>query len=362
MTLAVRPCYSSDLEDTADVPSRNHADIVPLHNPSTSISIASSITVPLIFTGQELLISYKVDDSRFRAVLDTGSPFLMVPGSCGFNTKQKSGCYRNQGRDTGLETTIEIFDGFEGEVEWRRGAFDFLNVTDDEGRPGTMITLLKGEDNDVIFGVASEDIMGGPGGVFFGLIKNTDARIRPSFLGQTNVQAFQVDLRSSPFTLTLFTRPMIDASSTAYIPMTNVLRRRYGDPVGHYTARASSIYVNGYPLLESSNSIFVIFDTGVTGMIVSRGLFNEQYANARKRKDKSLFGNVTLTFQTQGVDSTNGTGTASLSAMKPLTTPFDPEEQWKRLPKSTHIIVLGLAFLEQHVTTVDIEMERISIS
>jgi hypothetical protein len=275
--------------------STNH--LSDIFSPSTLTT--SSITVPLIYTGQELLISYKVDDSRFRAVLDTGSPFLMVPGSCGFNTQQKSGCYRSQGKPTGLETTVEIFDGFEGEVEWRRGHFDFVNVTNQEGRPTSVISFLNGEDNNVIFGVASEGIMGGPGGVFFGLIKHTDRRIRPSFLGQTQVQSFQVDLRSPRRTLTLSNEPMIDSTSAVYIPMTNVLRRRYGDPVGHYTARARSITVNGYHLLQSSR-IYVIFDTGVTGMLVSRGLFNEQYTNARKRKDKSLFGNVTVSFDTQG--------------------------------------------------------------
>ncbi|KAL3920537.1 MAG: hypothetical protein SGILL_003212, partial [Bacillariaceae sp.] len=252
---------------------------------NTALSPSTSITVPLIYTGQELLVSYKVDDSRFRAVLDTGSPFLMVPGSCGANTQLKSGCYRNQGRPTNLETTIEIFDGFQGEVEWRSGSFDFVNATYEDGQRGTMRSLLKQNENEVIFGVASEEIMGGPGGVFFGLLRDTDARIRPSFLGQTSVEAFQVDMQSRPRTLTLSNKPLLDGAP-AYIPLTNTLRKRYRDPVGHYTARAKSVMVNGYPLLESSSNIFVIFDTGVTGMVVSRGLLDEQYAIARKRKQK----------------------------------------------------------------------------
>ena len=44
------------------------------------------------------------------------------------------------------------------------------------------------------FGVLSESLMDGPGGVFFGLIRDTDAWIRPSFLGQTEVRSFQIDL------------------------------------------------------------------------------------------------------------------------------------------------------------------------
>ena len=133
--------------------------------------------------------------------------------------------------------------------------------------------------------------------------------------------------------------------------MTTLLRRRYGDPVGHYAALAQSIYVNGYPLvdttIEKNSKIFVLFDTGVTGMIVSRGLFDEQYMLARKRREKTLFGDVELSFST-ALGKVN-----TLSATKPLATPFDPEQTWKKFPKrregkkgTTHIIVMWLAFLE----------------
>jgi hypothetical protein len=155
-----------------------------------------------------------------------------------------------------------------------------------------------------------------------------------------------------------------DATIADYIPLTNVLRRRYGDPVSHYTARAKSVHVNGYPLLgggigrgSRSNPILVIFDTGVTGMVVSRNLFNEQYVIARQRKQKTLFGNVTLTFATAG----GGDSVQTLSAVKPLTTPFDPETTWKRFPKDSHLIIVGLAFLNDRVVTVDIDKERLRI-
>lgn len=336
-------------------------------------SNGTSITVPLKFTGQELLVAYKVDGSVFKAVLDTGSPFLMIPGSCGANTRQKSGCYQNQGTVVPkLAPTIEIFDGFEGEVNWRCARFDFSDVYNTYPETGNSTTLADTtaiqeqsrtdrEDfkKDVIFGIASEEIMGGPGGVFFGMIRDTDARIRPSFLGQTDVKAFKVDLASRPRVVTLSNRALI-ASSEDYIPMTNLLRRRYGDPVGHYTASASSIYVNGFPLVDTTtntdNKILVIFDTGVTGMVVSRGLFDERYFLARQRREKTLFGNVELTF------ATASGGNVTLSANRPLSTPFDPERTWKKFPKrregtksKVHIIVMGLSFLEDRSLTVDID-------
>jgi hypothetical protein len=360
----------------------------------------TAITVPLAFTGQELLVAYKVDGSTFKAVLDTGSPFLMIPGSCGQNTRQKSGCYRNQGIPVPkLTPTIEIFDGFQGEVNWRSAPFEFWDVNNNDSinnyiaaaastvsaptlkaqqqilSTDTAIDNNATKKKQVIFGVASEAIMGGPGGVFFGMIRDTDARIRPSFLGQTGVRAFRVNLATQPRTLTLSNRDLIASSDDTsastetaeaadYIPMTNLLRRRYGDPVGHYTASAQSIFVDGCPLVDTaidkSSKILVIFDTGVTGMVVSRGLFDEQYTLARKRRAKTLFGNVELKFSTAlGKEST-------LRATKPLATPFDPEQTWKKFPKrregkknTVHIIVMGLAFLEGRSLTVDIDGERI---
>ena len=220
--------------------------------------------------------------------------------------------------------------------------------------------------------------MGGPGGVFFGMIRDTDARIRPSFLGQTDVRAFRVNLATQPRTLTLSNRDMIatsihsaspeteTASTVDYIPMTNMLRRLYGDPVGHYTAAAKSIYVNGFPLVDTtidkSSKILVIFDTGVTGMVVSRGLFDEQYTLARKRREKTLFGNVELSFTTAlGKESV-------LRARKPLATPFDPEQTWKKFPRrregkknTVNIIVMGLAFLEGRSLTVDIDGKKLRV-
>ena len=370
----------------------------------------TAITVPLAFTGQELLVAYKIDGSTFKAVLDTGSPFLMIPGSCGQNTRKKAGCYRNQGIPVPkLTPTIEIFDGFQGEVNWRSARFEFWDVNNNDSinnyvaaaaaastastasvptlqTQQRIISVDTADDNNdttkkpVIFGVASEAIMGGPGGVFFGMIRDTDARIRPSFLGQTGVRAFRVNLATQPRTLTLSNRDLIATTSddgttststetTAvadYIPMTNILRRRFGDPVGHYTASAQSIFVDGYPLVDTAidknSKILVIFDTGVTGMVVSRGLFDEQYTLARKRRAKTLFGNVELKFSTAlGKESI-------LRATKPLATPFDPEQTWKKFPKlregkksTVHIIVMGLAFLEGRSLTVDIDGERISV-
>jgi hypothetical protein len=310
--------------------------------PAAAETAPESITMPLKFNGKELLIYYRVDGSLFRAVLDTGSPFMMIPGSCGDNTRSKSGCYRNQGVPSGLASTYEIFDGFEGEVDWRMAPFSFENAT------GSLIGPPL-----IIFGAVSESIMSGPGGVFFGLIRDTESDIRPSFLGQTSVKSFEIDLLSESKTLTLSTSALISAGMD-YIKMTTVLRRRYSDPVNHYTAQAKGVEVNGFPLAANDGRpIYVIIDTGVTGMVVSRELFDERYTSARQRHERNLWGNVTISFKTaQGK-------LVDVSAKKPLTTPFDPQVTWKKF--RGHLIVLGLAFLDNNKITIDIDDSRLMI-
>ncbi len=312
-------------------------------SPLKLISGTSSVTVPLEFTGQELLIYYRVDGSLFRAVVDTGSPFLLIPGSCGANTRSKAGCYREQGIPSGLPDTFEQFDGFEGNVEWRLAPVTFVNATGSLMTKQPLITL----------GVASESILGGPGGVFFGLIRDTESWIRPSLLGQTSVCSFQLDLRTSQKELTLSQEPMIHSEQKS-IRLTSDLRRKYGDPVTHYTARAESITVNGLPLVEQGigqKPIYVIFDTGVTGMVVSRELFDERYATARRRREKNLWGQVDVTFR-----SIDGK-TIVLSANKPLTTPFDPQQNWSKF--RGHLIVIGLSFLDGNRITIDIDRKNL---
>jgi hypothetical protein len=106
------------------------------------------------------------------------------------------------------------------------------------------------------------ELLDGPGGVFLGLIRNTDGWVRPSFLGQTRYSSFSVDLRRNP-RLVLSKKSLI--RNNDYIPLVRNLNRRYGSPVVHYAARASGFVVNGLPLrLDGRNPTYVIFDIGLS--------------------------------------------------------------------------------------------------
>jgi hypothetical protein len=91
-----------------------------------------TLVIPLQDCGGAYCVQYLVDNrGPFRAVIDTGSPFLTVAGSC----TERWGCYKPSlvGERTLYSDTIEVYAGKEGPVNWRQGLISFLNGTDENG-------------------------------------------------------------------------------------------------------------------------------------------------------------------------------------------------------------------------------------
>jgi len=203
-----------------------------------------------------------VGSERFGAIIDTGAPFWWCPAIA------IDANIADQSWPSGLASTVERFDNNQGEVEGRMTPFGFVNATGSLMGPSAMV-----------FGVLSDPLMSGPGGIFMGLIRGkVDSTI--FFLRQTNVKALEIDLRDStqPKTLTLSNRPSILSNNDEdYIPLVRFLNRKY-DPVVHYTARASTFQVNGMSVLAQNDRqpFYVIFDTGVAGMVVSQELMDQR--------------------------------------------------------------------------------------
>lgn len=400
----------------------------PDETPANDNNEYAKLTIPLTYVPKlsAYTISYTVGKSKFGAIIDTGSPFLVVPQtSC--KPDYPWGCYRpEESRPAlGLSPTKERFDGNEGWVEWREGSFSFVldDLNDGSGisverisdydattlatdtsissttiAAATASSFLFPKSSSMTFGVITESLMDGPGGIFLGLVKNTDDWIRPSFLKQSDVTAFAVDLRNKKGiskNLTLYgevTREnKVDASGIIEsnnrisslplfgskkikpsslddspefnnllkyrdaIPLVRDLNKKYGDPTIHYVGVASSINVNGVNLASSSKrrgNLYVIFDTGCSGMSICPNLFDERYDMARSRREKSLWGNVEVELETLSGQK------VTMSANRPITTPLGSDQPWgKKL--NGHLIVLGLAFLEGKKMTVDIDGDRI---
>lgn len=276
----------------------------------------------------------------FGAVLDTGSPFLTVPSTC----DSKWGCYRNAlTKDSGLSNTVEHFDNNEGTVVWRKARFSFLGASGSRMGP-----------RDLVFGVLEPRLMGGSGGVFFGLIKKVDSWIRPSFLSQLDVKAFSIDLESEKKSVTLSTQPMLESANDDYIPLVSDLHDKYGFPVLHYSAVADSIIVNDAPLTVSNKPTYVIFDTGVTGLVVNQELFDQRYNEARQNHEKSLWGSVQIMFRTASGKQ------VLLEATKPVATPLGPNPR-STCFKNINVLVVGLAFLDGRTMAVDIDDQKLKI-
>ncbi|KAL3793112.1 hypothetical protein HJC23_005614 [Cyclotella cryptica] len=328
--------------------------------------------------------SWNEGNSKFGAIIDTGSPFLLVPQtSC--RPEYRWGCYRPEesNKALGLTPTRERFDGNEGWVEWREGSFSFVldesfpstatpSNTVSNAAPASTLGLLFPKSSSMTFGVISETLMDGPGGIFLGLVKDTDSWIRPSFLGQSDVTSFSIDLRQKegvPKSLTLYgranpstgrTKTMSESYSRAlrdrvgtfrkdFIPLMRDLNKKYGDPTIHYVAIASSINVNGSTLASTSRQdgkLYIIFDTGCSGMCICPDLFDEQYSSARAQKAKSVWNEVEVKFKTSSGED------VTLSAKRPIATPLTSERPWGR-KLDGHLVVLGLAFFDGLCMTID---------
>jgi len=333
-------------------------DIITTTEQLEQSTTRASITIPLQYEPKlcAYTVSYVVGDTKFGAIVDTGSPFLVVPQtSC--KEDYKWGCYRaEESHPSGLEPTYERFVGNEGMMEWREGKFSFPNTISTDFASAS--ASLFPQSSSMIFGVVSESLLDGTGGLFLGLVKETNSGIRPSFLGQSDVRAFSVDLRERTGfdkTLTLYGgRQQQENSNPSYaIPLVRDLNKRFGDATIHYVGVASSLNVNGYNLASSSrrSKIYVIFDTGCSGMSISTSLFDERYSIARERRENNLWGNVEVQF------NTISGGVVTLNAKKPITTTLDDRPWGKKL--DGHLVVLGLAFLEGHEMTVDIDHGKV---
>ena len=381
-------------------------------NTNTSTDNDTTIRVPLEFipTLNAYVVHYYLFGERFGAIVDTGSPFLTVPATCStWSYKYLWGCYKPElTLDSGYTNTYEGFDNNQGIVVWRKARFTFFdeNNNNNNNYNNNHHQHPQQQQQDLVFGVFGPDLLDGPGGVFLGLIKDTDKWIRPSFLGQTGYSTFCVDLRqrqkqqqqqqSDNATSTTLTSssssscdeyhhnssPQLVLSKSSliqdtnvnsnnnndnddngsdnvvgdYIPLVRDLNRRYKAPVVHYTARASKFVVNGLPLQinDKKRPTYVIFDTGLSGMSVSEELYDGRYLQARKNKEKSLWGTVIVSFETKFGKEVH------LTATKPLTTPLGQATPWTKF--KGNLIVIGLAFLDGMAMTIDADDGKLQFS
>ena len=292
-------------------------------------TLESSIIIPMFEIESIYYINYTMNGIMFRAIVDTGSPFLLVPTICtrlyGCPPKNSS---NSQYESTDLDDTVEIYGGQDYDVKWKKGILQFVGSSSTDSFhsnsffSGLINRNIKNEINyninnyddfiitkfntinnfqsnvvedsllsrgkqKVIFASVGYDILLPPGGVFVGLIKEKSKDIRPTLLGQLGYNSIRFDTRSNYLTLSktsLLASPSLSSSSPSssttkstldqsVIPLIDL--RQYGDPVCHYAVQVRSLEINNKRIGDDNTTIYAIFDTGTSGCVLSDDIVND---------------------------------------------------------------------------------------
>lgn len=314
--------------------------------------LTGTSVIPLRWSANnELLAFFTIDNTLFKAVVDTGSPFLAVPRSC---QPKLWGCLNEAtGARTPLSNTFEIFNGREGDVEWRRGVVDFPDLPEraseasDRQQQPLQPPSPRPADfaaQEVVFGVLADSLIVPPGGVFLGLVRRKAQRIRPTFLQQTRYRSLRLDFAASAPSLMLSAAPLIKPRDD-YVLLRDL--RPFGDPISHFASLVRRVTVDGMPLVpDDGKPVFAIWDTGATGFTVDQQLYRYRDRTARENNERRVWGTVEIAM------TTHKGKTLRVKANRPLTTPVNLP--WKGF--KGHLIVIGLAFMPKDSTlTVDTE-------
>ncbi|CAE7511475.1 unnamed protein product [Symbiodinium sp. CCMP2592] len=234
---------------------------------------------PLTYCGGGFCTSFSLGGRQFRGVVDTGSPFLLVstcddgrgaPGRSCSSYCSAWGCTTAaKGRPSGLEDTDEVFAAGMARVSWRKDSLEL------GGRPFGSIT----------YGVMLEveSYGGNGGGAFLGLVRDRQARIRPTLMGQTDVRTLSIDLRPGEERLSFSRAAPPLQGEGAVVPLVDL--RGSGAAVRYYAAEIAAFNVGGKPL-EVDGPLVAVLDTGTTGLGLPSALFARYDAQRRERAEE----------------------------------------------------------------------------
>jgi len=356
------------------------AQLVDALAPSTEPGrVADALRLPMTLDGGTYVVRYAIGDTACRGVVDTGSPFLTMEGRC----TDYWGCLKeSDAHPSGYGDTYEIYGLQEdGVTRWVLGDARFdgevVDVTGETVGPpvgppagwaetsrvtsgNKLATKQRFTFPEVLLGVTSEvtakeGSSGSPASYapFVGLVKERAGDwIRPTFLGQTDVTSFSLDFATD--TLVLSRREQIPRELRAGT-MSMVDLRPLGSPVFHYAVAVEELWING-SRHKTDVPIYVVFDSGTTGMLVDRDLF---YGS-----DLAL-GTFECHMKMRAEDGSRVQIGSSLRTCTsrclfltlPIDVPWDGVRQGK-----AHVIFAGLAFMfNQGSLTVDADARRVRL-
>jgi len=172
-----------------------------------------------------------------------------------------------------------------GTVEWLKGDVSFGETEVVQHQRGWMPTWRLDRvaaGSALVFGGGDRRVMSQSGGALLGLIKQVNrgplstlpaADLRPTALAQLGFGSFCLDAAS--LQLTLSRTPLIlPVGKVDALPLVDP--RLYGDGVEHVCCRVDgdTISIDGKPR-ASSRPILCVFDSGLTGCVLSQSLVDE---------------------------------------------------------------------------------------
>ena len=347
------------------------------------------VTLPMAFSGGTYVVSYRIGATPVRGVVDTGSPFVTMEERCGAFW----GCLvEGDARPSGLTETYEVYGLQEdGVTKWVLGDLTFeeeaarsdsagaipRGAIPEDRRGGveeavvasSVSSATSGDDiiplgrfffPEVLFGLTSDTrprgsaAGGGTGNApFLGLVKGRQDWIRPTFLGQTDVASFSLD----------FSRDALTLSRERLIPLDErrgVLAladlRPLGSPVYHYAVEAKELWINGGRYRDKrKRPVYVVFDSGTTGCLVSRELFESSDFSLGTFECHARFEDEA------GARVSIGTSLRECAG-RCLFLPLPVDVPWEGVPRDAHVIFAGLAFMfNKGSLTVDADDGRLRL-
>ncbi|KAL7546166.1 hypothetical protein ACHAWF_009508 [Thalassiosira exigua] len=397
------PSTSSSRPDTNDeIPSVNIT--LPLE-PASGGTFCVRLTVFASSDGSTSSTGESLGDPLrvYRAIVDSGSPYLVLPYSGPKQSKKINKINAlfasNPKADDAVllsssnyAPTEEIYGAVKGQIDWKLARYIFRDPrlqTIPNGNENHMEEAVVGVLDDALTNEATGGGMVEPYALL-GLIRNSNMNAdrrrfpqpRPTFLEQEAISAESGEYQIKSFSingplreLTLSTQSLIPATAPA---MSLVDLRTYGDFVEHYSVFAESVSVNGITvtsqrLKEFTGSnierpIIAVFDTGLTGCLLTKPFWNEVVNFVRAESDRvdsddakphAEFRSVSLSVKAtqkqqknsnsllQTIKSTEEDGRFYV---QPIDLDWFDDEQ-----NSPHVIVLGQTFLSKGALTIDID-------
>ena len=352
---------------------------------------APSVTLPMRFErGGTFVVDFELDGRPHSGVVDTGSPFLTVSGRCG-ELPRDWGCIPSSVDSQARRARRRFAPTYEVYGLQEDGLTDWLSgdvVLRGRGGEAEELVRMPGLTYGASEGFRNREgsYGGNSAAPMFGLVRDVAEGIRPSFMSQAGFPGFAVDFERGALTLGRLPDRGAEAGRRT---LELVDLRPWGAPAREYACRVERLVVseaparpagggagwgsrrrrlttatatrpgkvNGYDV-DVGRPIYAIFDTGTTGMLVSRRLWDTSLLQLGVASAVMELPTVSGDLLVVGA-STRSCRRDCLLVATPIDVAWQPpaEEVGPEGPPEFEVIFVGLAFLTSR-GYLDVDLDR----